>query len=92
MGWTAKVELFDADVYVNMNTSELVIEIAMGNNPREIEHVEKHLETFETVWIVCPNKEVRDGLKQRLKENGLLSDSIVFPVFPEFNEDELPPR
>jgi len=90
-GWTAELEMFDADVYVNMGDTELVVEVAMGNNPREIKHVEKHLEKFDTVWVTCRNQEVRDGLQQRIQENSLNSDRVVFRLFREFNEDETLP-
>ena len=39
-GWTAKNELFDADVYANTGDKEVVVEVAMGNNKREIDHTE----------------------------------------------------
>jgi DNA helicase HerA-like ATPase len=90
-GWASKVEMFDADVYVHMGNMELAIEVAMGNNPREIEHVEKHLETFDSVWIACRNQEVSDGLRQRLEENNLLDDRVVFRLLRDFNSDQLPP-
>ena len=77
-GWPAKRELFDADVYVDMQDTELVVEVAMGNNEREIEHVKQHLETgFDAVWIVCRTTAVRDGLRKRLEENGLLGECVT---------------
>lgn len=91
MGWAAELELFDADVYVNMNDSELAVEVAMGNNPREIEHVEKHLERFDTVWVACRNQEIREGLAQRLEENGLADEPVVFRLFREFDSEEIVP-
>jgi hypothetical protein len=46
----AFLEKFDADVYVNMGDTELVVEVAMGDNPREIEHVQQHLKSgFDAV-------------------------------------------
>ena len=89
-GWSAFLEKFDADVYVNMGNTELVVEVAMGDNPREIKHVEKHLERFDTVWIACRNQEVREGLRQRLAENSLEDDRVVFRLFREFNSEQLP--
>jgi DNA-binding PadR family transcriptional regulator len=87
-GWDAFLEKFDADVYVNMGSTELVVEVAMGDNPREIDHVEDHLERGFIVWIACRNNEIRDGLKQRLEENGLNPDSVVFRLFRQFNKLE----
>lgn len=91
-GWNAYIEKFDADVYVNMYDSELAIEVAMGDNPREIQHVSKHLDKGFTVWLVCRNEEIRDRLKQRIKENDESLDSVVFRLFREFNNEQLPPR
>jgi len=88
-GWTAKREMFDADVYVNMGNTELVVEVAMGDNQRELDHVKKHLETgFDAVWIVCRNQDVLEGLKQRMKENNLEDERIVFRLFRNFNTGE----
>ncbi len=90
MGWSAFLEKFDADVYVNMGNTELVVEVAMGDNPREIKHMEEHLERFDTVWIACRNQEVREGLRRRLTENSLEDDRVVFRLFREFSKEQLP--
>jgi hypothetical protein len=88
-GWTAKLEMFDADVYVNMGNTELVVEVAMGDNPREIDHVKQHLDTgFDAVWVVGRNQEILDGLTQRLEENDLLNDRVAFRLFRHFYETE----
>jgi DNA-binding MarR family transcriptional regulator len=87
-GWDAFLEKFDADVYVNMGNAELAVEVAMGDNPREIEHVEKHLERDFLIWIACRSKEVRDGLQSRLQENDVNSDQVVFRLLREFNNVE----
>jgi len=87
-GWSAFVEKFDADVYVNMGNTELVIEVAMGDNPREIRHVEKHLDKDFIVWIAARNTEIRDGLQQRIKENELDSEDVVFRLLRDFNNKE----
>ncbi|MFC7213062.1 ATP-binding protein [Saliphagus sp. GCM10025334] len=88
LGWTAKLELFNADVYINMGTSEFVVEIAMGDNPREIEHVETHLEKFDTVWILGRTEEVCTGLEKRLKKSGADTDRIVFHRFQDITDPE----
>jgi len=90
-GWHAFIEKFDADVYVNMGSQELVVEAAMENNPRELEHVEKHLDKEFTVWVACRSKEVRNGLKQKMKENSLETESVVFRLFRDFLEPEISP-
>lgn len=83
-GWTAKLELFDADVYVNTGEFELVIEIAMENSQRECEHVAKHLEReFDVIWVVCRTAAVRDGLQQRLADADCDTDRLTFRVVDE---------
>jgi DNA-binding MarR family transcriptional regulator len=91
-GWHAFVEKFEADVYVNMGNAEMVVEVAMGNNPREVEHVKQHLDTgFEAIWVVAEKREVLDGLKQRMEERGLIEDRVTFRLLREFSEpDSLP--
>jgi hypothetical protein len=89
LGWTAELEFMEADVYVNLHSSELAVEIAMGNNSREVEHVKQRLEDgFDHVWILCPEEIIRDGITQRLEERGLLDQSVVVRKLREFNVEE----
>ena len=91
-GWPAKPELFDADVYVNMGDTELVIEVAMGINDREVEHVKQHLDTgFDVIWVVCRTAEVRTGLRQRLEENDLLADCVDLRLLQDIRNAETAP-
>ena len=84
-GWSAFLEKFDADVYVNTGDKELVVEVAMGDNPREIEHFQQHLEKgFDKVWVAARDQEVLDGLKQRIEEQGLNKDRVAFSLVREF--------
>jgi hypothetical protein len=84
-GWTAELELFDADVYVNTGQIEVVVEIAMENTDREREHVATHLETgFDAVWVVCRNHEVREGLEHRVSEADLDTDRVAFREVTDF--------
>jgi len=84
-GWDAFLEKFDTDVYVNMGSTELAIEVAMGDNSREIQHVKDHLERGFQVWIACRNKEIRKGLKQRLEETELDTDQVLIQLLSNFN-------
>ncbi|MFD1562265.1 ATP-binding protein [Haloarchaeobius amylolyticus] len=86
-GWAVKLELFDADVYVNTGKLELAIEVAMENTQREREHVEKHLEYgFDVIWIVCRTEKVKNGLKQRLEESGIDTDQVVFHLAQDVSD------
>ncbi|MFB6241173.1 MAG: ATP-binding protein [Candidatus Nanosalina sp.] len=88
-GQKAFLEKFDADLYVNMGDTELVVEVAMGDNPREIEHVQQHLDSgFDAVWVAGRNHEVLDGLKQRIEEEGLDGDRVAFRLVREFGKLE----
>jgi DNA-binding MarR family transcriptional regulator len=84
-GWAAELEVFDADVYANTGETEIVVEVAMGDNQREIGHVKQHLETgFDEVWVACRNREILEGLKQRIKEQGLDQEDVTFRLLREF--------
>lgn len=86
-GWAAKLELFDADVYVNTGHFEAVVEIAMENTEREREHVENHLDRgIDVIWVVCRTAEVCEGLEQRCSEGGIDVDEIVFRTVRDFAE------
>lgn len=64
-GWTAKIELFDADVYVHMEDKELAVEVAMGANDRELEHVKQRLDRDST----------RSGSSARTRQSVTNSDN-----------------
>jgi len=87
-GWYAFLEKFDADVYVNMGNSELVVEVAMGNNPREIDHIKKHFDTGFTIWVTARSQEILDGLKQRMEEEGLDTNRVAFRPVRDFHRPE----
>jgi DNA-binding MarR family transcriptional regulator len=90
-GVEAFLETFDADVYVNLYDRELVVEVAMGDNPREIEHIEKHLDKDFIIYVAARNQEILEGLKQRMQEKGLETDHVDFRTFREFNDlEEVP--
>ena len=82
-GWDAFIEKFDADVYVNMGNTELAVEVAMGDNPREIEHVEKHLDRGFQAWIVCRSKQIQQILQEKTTKQGLDVKSVSFRLFCE---------
>lgn len=82
-----ELELFDADVYVQLGSTELVVEVAMENKKRELERVKQQLETaFDAIWIVCRNEVARDGKRKRLEDNGLMEDRVTFWTFRDIPE------
>jgi len=87
-GWSASTEASDADVYTILDGTELVVEVAMGNNQREVEHVKKHLDTgFDVIWIACPDEEVKQGLRERLEEHDL-EEKVTFRLLKEFADPD----
>lgn len=75
--WTAKLETFDADVYANNGDIEVIVEVAMGKNQREIEHIEKHLEKdFDHIITGCASKQIHNYITERLEEKQLETDSV----------------
>lgn len=85
-GWLAELEKDDADVVATQANIELAIEVAMGDNPREVEHVQNHLEQFDNVVVACRDKSVMDGIRKRLEERGLLSDRVSLHTFQTFSD------
>ena len=63
----------------------------MGDNPREIDHIEKHLDKDFTIWVAARNQEILEGLKQRMQEKGLQTDRVDFRTVRDFNDlEEIP--
>jgi len=90
-GWAAELEVFNADVYANTGEKEIVVEVAMGDNKREIDHVKQHLETgFDEVCVAARNREVLERLKQRIDETGLdLNNTLELGVFEDFKNQTI---
>jgi DNA-binding MarR family transcriptional regulator len=87
-GWSASLEASDADIWTVMDGTELAVEVAMGDNEREVDHVDKHLEQgFDTIWIACPTQEIENGLEMRLADHGV-RDAVVFKRLAEFLNPE----
>jgi short-subunit dehydrogenase len=72
-----------------MGNTELVVEVAMGDNPREVDYVKQHLERgFDAVWIAGRNQEILEGLKQRIEEQALDLEQVAFRLVRDFQEIE----
>lgn len=88
LGWTATIEQDDADVYVDLGSVDLAVEVALGDNPREIEHVETHLANGFHVWVACRNAEIRERLQQRMEETDVESERLTFTLVTDFTDVE----
>lgn len=80
--------MFDVSVYVNIDTSRLVVEVAMEDSPREMEYIGRHLEGDFIIWIAARNQGIFQGLQQRMEGRSLQTDSVVFRLVQDFNEIE----
>jgi hypothetical protein len=70
----------------------LAVEVAMEDNPREIEHIQDRLDSgFDTVWVVCRSNEIQSGIQERMLENDLPKDSVAFRLFRRFCNKENSP-
>lgn len=66
-GWDTELEKLDADVYASKDGSKIAVEIALGPNQRELEHIDKHLNNdFQQVIIACKNTQVKNQLQEKL--------------------------
>lgn len=89
-GWTADLERHDTDVYVEMDGKEIAVEIAMGDNDREVEHAKQRLEQgFHKVIVVCPNQKVITKLKKKMEEKDLDMKWLEFRSFRDFKDTEI---
>jgi len=89
-GWTAELEQLDADVYAKQGGDEIAVEIAMGDNDREVEHAKQRLEQgFDKVLVVCPNQEVINTLEEKMEEQGVAMERLRFRRFRDFNDTEI---
>ena len=83
-GWTAKLETFDADVYANDGSREVIVEIAMGKNKRELEHIEKHLKKeFDHIITGCASKQIQNYINEKLEQNEIDGDSVEVTRLPK---------
>ncbi|WP_207587101.1 ATP-binding protein [Halomontanus rarus] len=90
-GGSAWRERADADVYATFDDRTIAIEVAMGNNQREIDHVEKHLDgEFDAVIVACRNQAVRKRLQERAADADIDRSSVAFRLVREFLGDEPP--
>lgn len=90
-GYNAELEDRDADVSTTNGNGEYAVEVAMKDRPREVKHVRKHLAEFDKILIAARNKDVQDGLQERLSKQGLLNDRITVRLLTDIvNPENLP--
>jgi ABC-type multidrug transport system ATPase subunit len=89
-GWDPELEHVNADVYVSLDGQDLAVEVAMGDNDREVDHAKERLEHgVDEVWVVCQNKSVIAELKQAMEEKDLPMECIEFKRFRDFKDADI---
>lgn len=84
-GLNPVIEKSHADVFVNFDGEGIAIEVAMGRNDREIQHVSDRLEKgFDRVVTLCRNKSVQGFIQDRIEDVDVSSDQVDVLLLREF--------
>ncbi|WP_276273654.1 ATP-binding protein [Haloarcula litorea] len=90
-GLNPVIEKSHADVYVNFEGEGIAIEVAMGRNEREINHISDRLEQgFDRVVTLCRNKSVKGFLEDKLQDVDVSSDQVDVLLLREFFDEDKP--
>lgn len=88
-GWTTGIEKLDADIFAKNQSREIAVEVALSQDQREIEHVEKHLgKGFDKVIIGTDKKKYKTGLDEKLEENGLNKKSVEIKLLKHLLQEK----
>jgi len=88
-GYTAKREYYDIDVYGNNGEFEIGVEVALGPNEREVDHVKKNLEIVDQVVVAAKGNNTRSGLKKKLEKEFTGSDNFDVRVLEELAVEDV---
>ena len=88
-GWDAYIEKLNADVYGIQDGNEIAVEVALGVNDREIDHVENHLETGWKTVIAARNHSVQKGLERKLEDSDLNETEVLITTVRELDVDDI---
>jgi GTPase SAR1 family protein len=84
-GLNPVVEKSHADVFVNVDGDGVAVEIAMGRNAREVEHISDRLEHgFDRVVTLCRNKSVKGFIEDKLDDVDVSSDQVDLRLLRQF--------
>jgi hypothetical protein len=90
-GLNPVVEKSHADVFVNVDGDGVAVEIAMGRNAREVEHISDRLEHgFDRVVTLCRNKSVKGFIEDKLDDVDVSSDQVDLRLLRQFFEADSP--
>jgi DNA-binding MarR family transcriptional regulator len=83
------IEKSHADVFVNQEGEAVAIEIAMGRNERELEHVSDRVDQgFDRVLTLCKNSSVKGFIEDRIDRTAVSEDSVDIRLLREFLDDD----
>jgi len=89
-GWNCEMEQDDADVVAEKAGVSVAFEIAMGSNEREVEHAEQRIaDGFDMIVVICRNKPVVEGLRDRIEDRLSDRDSVAFWTFQELFDGDI---
>lgn len=90
-GLNTVVEKSHADVFVNVDGNGVAVEIAMGRNEREVEHISERLDQgFERVVTLCRNKSVKGFIEDKLKDIDVSNDQVDILLLWQFLDEDSP--
>ena len=85
------VEKSHADVFVNVDGDGVAVEIAMGRNAREVEHISDRLEHgFDRVVTLCRSKSVKGFIENKMEEIEVSSDQVDVRLLRQFLDTDSP--
>jgi hypothetical protein len=85
-GYTAGIEKMEIDVYGKDGDQELAVEVAMGKNQREIDHVEdRHRRGIDRVVVACASDAVKTYLTQKGRDADISLQNVEFQRFHELS-------
>ncbi|MFU1780221.1 ATP-binding protein [Haloarcula japonica] len=88
-GWTAFIEKLDADVYGIDGGDEIAVEVAMGVNDRELDHVEDHLDTGWKTVVAARNQSVKKGLQRKLEDSDLDASQVALTTVRKLDAEDI---
>jgi len=87
----AVIEKDHADVYVETGEDRIALEIALGRNEREIQHLSDRLEQdFDRVITLCRNNGVQSFIESKLEDTELPEEQVDILLLREFLDTEQP--
>jgi hypothetical protein len=88
-GLNPVVEKSHADVYVTVDGEAVAVEIAMGRNDREVEHISDRLdEEFDRVVTMCRNESVKGFIEDKISDVDVSTEQVEIRLLRQFFDGE----